>query len=47
MNGNPRVSIVVASYNEAESIAACVRSIAAQRYGGGFEILVVDDRRTR
>jgi len=44
MNGSPRVSIVVASYNEAASIAACVRSLAAQRYEGGFEIIIVDDR---
>ncbi|WP_338288175.1 glycosyltransferase [Luteolibacter sp. LG18] len=46
MNGCPRVSIVVASYNEASTIAACVRSFAAQRYDGGLEILIVDDRST-
>lgn len=46
MNGSPRVSIVVASYNEAESIAACARSLAAQRFDEGFEIIIVDDRST-
>ena len=42
----PPVSIVVPAYNEAIGIARCVRSLAASRYPGPFEVVVVDDGST-
>jgi biofilm PGA synthesis N-glycosyltransferase PgaC len=39
----PGLSILVAAYNEESSIADTIRSIAAQRYPGEFEVLVIDD----
>uniref|UniRef100_A0A7C4CBX0 Glycosyltransferase n=1 Tax=candidate division WOR-3 bacterium TaxID=2052148 RepID=A0A7C4CBX0_UNCW3 len=38
----PRVSVLVPARNEADSIAACVRSLLAQDYPD-FELLVLDD----
>jgi cellulose synthase/poly-beta-1,6-N-acetylglucosamine synthase-like glycosyltransferase/peptidoglycan/xylan/chitin deacetylase (PgdA/CDA1 family) len=42
----PDVSVVVPAYNEAAGIAATVRSMAASRYSGRMEIIVVDDGST-
>ncbi|MBZ5526324.1 MAG: glycosyltransferase [Acidobacteriia bacterium] len=39
----PRVAILVPARDEAESIAACVTSLAQQDYPGSFSILVIDD----
>ena len=46
MKPAPSISIVVTARNEAESIVACLRSLAAQRDAGDFEIILVDDRST-
>ena len=40
----PPVSAIVAARDEGPGIAACVRSLARQAYGGSVEIVVVDDR---
>ena len=42
----PDVSVVIPAYNEAAGIAATVRSMAAGRYRGRLEIIVVDDGST-
>lgn len=42
----PAVSVVIPARDEAESIAAAVRSLVAQRYGGEIDIVVVDDAST-
>ena len=42
----PDVSVVIPAYNEAAGIAATVRSMAASRYRGRIEIIVVDDGST-
>ena len=42
----PAVTILVACYNEADSIADTLRSVATQRYPGEFEVLVMDDGST-
>ena len=39
----PDVSVVIPAYNEAAGIAATVRSMAASRYLGRLEVIVVDD----
>ncbi len=39
----PPVSVVVPAYNEERVIAATIRSLLGQEYGGKFEIIVVDD----
>ena len=39
----PDVSVVIPAYNEAAGIAATIRSMAASRYRGRIEIIVVDD----
>ena len=39
----PGVSVVVPAYNEAAGIAATVTSMAASRYPGDLEVIVVDD----
>jgi hopene-associated glycosyltransferase HpnB len=39
----PAVTAVVPARNEADVIAACLGSLLAQDYPGGFEILLVDD----
>ena len=41
--GLPAISILVAAYNEAESIESTVASIAAQQYPGPLEVIVVND----
>ena len=43
---NPHVSIVITARNEGASIAACLRSLAAQKGAPDFEIILVDDRST-
>ena len=40
----PSVSALVAARDEGGRIAACVRALARQAYGGTVEIVVVDDR---
>jgi cellulose synthase/poly-beta-1,6-N-acetylglucosamine synthase-like glycosyltransferase len=42
----PDVSVVIPAYNEAAGIAAAARSMAASRYRGRIEIIVVDDGST-
>jgi cellulose synthase/poly-beta-1,6-N-acetylglucosamine synthase-like glycosyltransferase/peptidoglycan/xylan/chitin deacetylase (PgdA/CDA1 family) len=42
----PDVSVVIPAYNEAAGIAAAVRSMAASRYLGRLEVIVVDDGST-
>jgi len=39
----PGISILVAAYNEQESIADTIKSIAQQQYPGEFEVIVIDD----
>lgn len=40
----PRVSVVIPALNEATHIERCVRSVLAQEFAGGLEVLVVDGR---
>lgn len=42
----PSVVAIVPARNEAASIEACIRSLAAQRYEGSFRIILVDDGST-
>ncbi|HET9402961.1 MAG TPA: glycosyltransferase family 2 protein [Burkholderiales bacterium] len=42
----PPLTILIAAYNEAANIGATLRSIAAQRYRGAFEVIVIDDGST-
>lgn len=42
----PGVTILVAAYNEAASIADTIQSIERQRYPGPFEAIVIDDGST-
>jgi hopene-associated glycosyltransferase HpnB len=42
--GWPAVIAVVPARNEADGIAACVKSLLAQDYSGPFKIVVVDDQ---
>lgn len=42
----PSISIIVPARNEAETIGACLASVAAQRYRGYRETIVVDDGST-
>ena len=42
----PPVSVVVPARDEAEHVAACLRSLLAQDYPGRFRIVLVDDRST-
>lgn len=42
----PGVSILIAAYNEQDSIAGTVESIARQNYPGELEVIVVDDGST-
>src|SRR5919201_242005 len=39
-----RVSVVIPALNEATHIERCVRSVLAQEFAGGLEVLVVDGR---
>ena len=40
----PRVSVIVAARNEAETIGSCLQALQQQDYPGQVEIVVVDDR---
>lgn len=42
----PSVSVVLPAHDEAASLPACLASLAAQRYAGAIEFVVVDDRST-
>jgi len=42
----PAITILIAAYNEGESIAETLQSIAAQNYPGQFEAIVIDDAST-
>jgi len=39
-----RIAVIVPARDEAGTIADCVRSLLAQNYAGGFELIVVDDQ---
>jgi len=39
----PAISVIVYARNDAETIPACLESLAAQDFKGEFEVLVVDD----
>ena len=39
----PKISIVIPVYNVADFIEDCLRSVAAQTYGGQIECLLIDD----
>jgi biofilm PGA synthesis N-glycosyltransferase PgaC len=39
----PRVTILIAAYNEAAAIAETIHSVAKQEYPGDLEVLVIDD----
>ena len=41
-----RFSIVIPAYNEEYYLADCLRSLAAQDFGGRFEVIVVDNNST-
>lgn len=43
MSAWPSVVAIVPARNEAPSIEACIRSLAAQRYDGSFRVILVDD----
>ncbi|MGG6463529.1 glycosyltransferase [Solilutibacter silvestris] len=42
----PAVSILVACYNESQSVADTLRSLATQDYPGDYEVIVLDDGST-
>lgn len=42
----PEISVLVPARNEARNLPACLRSLAAVRYPGAWELLVVDDGST-
>jgi len=42
----PRLTLLIAAYNEASGIAQTLRSIRAQRYASELEIIVIDDGST-
>jgi len=42
----PRVSVLIACYNEADNVADTIRSLAVQSYPGELEILILDDGST-
>jgi biofilm PGA synthesis N-glycosyltransferase PgaC len=39
----PPLSVLIAAYNEAPNIAATLRSLAAQRYPGQLDVILIDD----
>jgi glycosyltransferase involved in cell wall biosynthesis len=41
-----RFSVVIPAYNEAGFIGDCLRSLARQDFGGGYEVIVVDNNST-
>jgi glycosyltransferase involved in cell wall biosynthesis len=41
-----RFSLVIPAYNEARFIGDCLRSLARQDFGGGYEVIVVDNNST-
>jgi GT2 family glycosyltransferase len=43
---DPRVSVIVASWNAADVLGACLDSLERQRVDGGFETIVVDNAST-
>jgi biofilm PGA synthesis N-glycosyltransferase PgaC len=42
----PDISIIIAAYNEQDSIASTIESIAQQNYPGALDVIVVDDGST-
>jgi len=43
VRGTPELSIVVVTWNSADTIGACLASVRASRIAGGVEILVIDN----
>jgi cellulose synthase/poly-beta-1,6-N-acetylglucosamine synthase-like glycosyltransferase len=43
---HPRIAIVLPARDEAETVAACIASCAAQTYPGAFHVFLVDDHST-
>jgi glycosyltransferase involved in cell wall biosynthesis len=41
-----RFSVVIPAYNEAGFIGDCLRSLVGQDFGGGYEVIVVDNNST-
>ncbi len=46
MQKKPFISVVVPAYNEERFLSACLASLKAQDYAGGYEIIVVDNAST-
>jgi glycosyltransferase involved in cell wall biosynthesis len=46
-NQPPLFSIIIAVYNDWDSLVGCLRSFAQQKNGSPFEVIVVDDGSTR
>jgi glycosyltransferase involved in cell wall biosynthesis len=42
----PLFSIIIAAYNDWTALDACLRSLAEQKHGPSFEVIVVDDGST-
>jgi len=42
----PDISVLVAAYNEQDSIASTIESIAGQQYPGGLDVIVINDGST-
>ena len=46
VHASAHVAVVVPARNEAESIAASLRSLLAQEFAGGLSVILVDDNST-
>lgn len=46
IEAHPGVSIIIAAYNEQDSIASTIESVARQNYPGELDVIVVDDGST-
>lgn len=46
MKTNPKVSVIIATYNSKSSLINCIKSLENQDYKGEIEIVIVDDGST-